>query len=181
MENSNQKEEIVKIQKKLLELDTKINKINSAIDKDKTKSKKHNSEEFDLNRVSEKAYKRTFWLMVFIVLGATIGNSLARWLLDRPDLELIPSNVFGFIKDVAYIFVIPVSIKIVGDKLPLMIEAFKLAREMRKDIKNDLQDDDDGYNNNQYEDYNYRQSDNSNNSDMNNNSNNNSNGPSGNF
>ena len=173
MESQNQKEEIVKIQKKLFELDTKINKINSAIDKDKTKSKKHNSEEFDLNRVSEKAYKRTFWLMVFIVLGATIGNSLARWLLDRPDLELIPSNVFGFIKDVAYIFVIPVSIKIVGDKLPLMIEAFKLAKEMRKDIKNDLQDDD---NNN--EDYNYRQG---NDLSSNNDPNSNSNGPSANF
>jgi hypothetical protein len=173
MESQNQKEEIVKIQKKLFELDTKINKINSVIDKDKTKNKKHNSEEFDLNRVSEKAYKRTFWLMVFIVLGATIGNSLARWLLDRPDLELIPSNVFGFIKDVAYIFVIPVSIKIVGDKLPLMIEAFKLAKEMRKDIKNDLQDDD---NNN--EDYNYRQG---NDLSSNNDPNSNSNGPSANF
>ncbi len=167
MENSNQKEEIIKIQKKLIELDTKINKINSALEKTKTKNKNQHSEEFDLNRVSEKAYKRTFWLMVFIVLGATIGNSMARWLLDRPDLELIPSNVFGFIKDVAYIFVIPVSIKIVGDKLPLMIEAFKLAREIKQDIKNDVNEDN-GYNNN---DYNYRQSNDLNNNDTNNNSN----------
>jgi uncharacterized membrane protein YbjE (DUF340 family) len=90
-----------------------------------------NAEEFDLNRVAEKAYKRTFWLMVMIIIGATIGNSVARWLSDNPNLELIPSNILNFIREVIYIFVIPVSIKIVGDKLPLIVEAIKGMRGVK--------------------------------------------------
>ena len=94
-----------------------------------------NAEEFDLNRVAEKAYKRTFWLMVMIIIGATIGNSVARWLSDNPTLELIPNNILNFIREVIYIFVIPVSIKIVGDKLPLIVEAIKGVSEIRTKSK----------------------------------------------
>jgi hypothetical protein len=98
-----------------------------------------NAEEFDLNRVAEKAYKRTFWLMVMIIIGATIGNSVARWLSDNPQLELIPSNILNFIREVIYIFVIPVSIKIVGDKLPLIVEAIRGVNDMRFKSSNDSQ------------------------------------------
>ena len=75
--------------------------------------------------------------MVFIVLGASVGNSVARWLLDNPTLELIPKTLFDFIKDVAYIFVIPVSIKIVGDKLPLVVEAIKGISSAKDILKKD--------------------------------------------
>lgn len=129
-------EEILKIQKKLIELDLKISEMKVEPEDEENKTKV-NSEEFDLNRVSEKAYKRTFWLMVFIVLGASVGNSVARWLLDNPTLELIPKTVFDFIKDVAYIFVIPVSIKIVGDKLPIIVEAMKSAQGFSQTINKD--------------------------------------------
>jgi hypothetical protein len=97
-----------------------------------------NAEEFDLNRVAEKAYKRTFWLMVMIIIGATIGNSVARWLSDNPNLELIPNNILNFIREVIYIFVIPVSIKIVGDKLPLIVEAIRGVNDMRFKNSNDI-------------------------------------------
>lgn len=121
-------DEILKIQKKLIEIDLRLSHLNDETNLSievKPKSSKISEEEFDLNRVSEKAYKRTFWLMVFIVLGASVGNSAARWLLDNPTLELIPKTVFDFIKDVAYIFVIPVSIKIIGDKVPIIVDLIK--------------------------------------------------------
>lgn len=133
-------EEILKIQKKLIEIDLKLSQLNDIGDSSvevKLKGSKISEEEFDLNRVSEKAYKRTFWLMVFIVLGASVGNSVARWLLDNPTLELIPKTLFDFIKDVAYIFVIPVSIKIVGDKLPLVVEAIKGISSAKDILKKD--------------------------------------------
>lgn len=80
-------------------------------------------EEQDLSRVAEKTYKRTFWLMVFLVLSASFGNAGARWISGDSNLELIPKTVFDFIKDVIYVFVIPVTIKIVGDQAPIMINA----------------------------------------------------------
>lgn len=126
----NQETEITKLAEEIKVLHKKI---------DSTEANKKkavvNSEEFDLNRVAEKAYKRTFWLMVMIIIGATIGNSVARWLSDNPQLELIPNNILNFIREVIYIFVIPVSIKIVGDKLPLIVEAIKGVSEIRTKSK----------------------------------------------
>lgn len=80
-------------------------------------------EEQDLSRVAEKTYKRTFWLMVFLVISASFGNAVARWISGDSHLELIPKNIFDFIKDVIYVFIIPVTIKIVGDQAPVMINA----------------------------------------------------------
>jgi len=81
------------------------------------------SEEMDLSRVAEKTYKRTFWLMVFLVLSASFGNAVARYVSGDSHLELIPKNIFDFIKDVIYVFVIPITIKIVGDQAPAMVNA----------------------------------------------------------
>jgi hypothetical protein len=41
------------------------------------------------------------------------------------------NNILNFIREVIYIFVIPVSIKIVGDKLPLIVEAIKGMRGVK--------------------------------------------------
>lgn len=137
-------EEILKIQKKLIEIDIHLGQLNEQVqtppDIESIKQKKESDAEFDLNRVAEKAYKRTFWLMVFVVLGASVGNSMARWILGDPNLELIPKTVFEFIKDVAYIFVIPVSIKIVGDKLPMVIEMLKNAGSLSSELKKQMDD-----------------------------------------
>ena len=130
----NQEAEISKLTEEIQVLHKKIE--SNELAKKKTVI---NAEEFDLNRVAEKAYKRTFWLMVMIIIGATIGNSVARWLSDNPTLELIPNNILNFIREVIYIFVIPVSIKIVGDKLPLIVEAIKGIRDV-KSYKNNTDD-----------------------------------------
>ena len=95
-------------------------------------------EEHDLSRVAEKTYKRTFWLMVFLVLSASFGNAVARWISGDNHLELIPKTVFDFIKDVIYVFIIPVTIKIVGDKANLMINAFLAFRGIKAKSLSDV-------------------------------------------
>jgi hypothetical protein len=109
-------------------------------------------EEQDLSRVAEKTYKRTFWLMVFLVISASFGNAVARWISGDSHLELIPKNIFDFIKDVIYVFIIPVTIKIVGDQAPVMINAFLAFRGINptvtKEREIDHEDRDEKYKSN---------------------------------
>ena len=100
-------------------------------DKKVTAKSKIAKEEQDLARVAEKTYKRTFWLMVFLVLSASFGNAAARWISGDSNLELIPKNIFDFIKDIIYVFIIPVTIKIIGDQAPNVVNTILALRGMQ--------------------------------------------------
>lgn len=100
-------------------------------DKKVTAKSKIAQEEQDLARVAEKTYKRTFWLMVFLVLSASFGNAAARWISGDSNLELIPKNIFDFIKDIIYVFIIPVTIKIIGDQAPNVVNTILALRGMQ--------------------------------------------------
>ena len=80
-----------------------------------------------LDRISERVYNASFVLTAILILGATIGTASVRYLTGS-EIELVPDNVFKFIKEVLWIFAAPHTVKLVGDKLPLVIEALIAIR-----------------------------------------------------
>ena len=62
-----------------------------------------------------------------LIVAASIGTAIARYTLDSK-IELVPDNVFKFIERILWIFALPVSIKIIGDKLPLIVQAIVAVR-----------------------------------------------------
>ena len=54
---------------------------------------------------------------------------IASYLLGA-NIVLVSDNVFKFIKDTIYIFVIPLSIKIVGDRLPYVADIVRAWRSI---------------------------------------------------
>lgn len=83
------------------------------------------SAEERLATISEKVYLYFFYLVVSVVVGATIGTALVRFLTGNPTIELIPQSVFTFIIESGKPFILPVSIKIIGDFLPQATELMR--------------------------------------------------------
>ena len=84
-------------------------------------------QENKLDRISEKIYLWSFVLTAIVVLGATTGNMLASYTLGS-NIILVSDNVFKFIERALYVFVIPISIKIVGDRLPYVADIIRAWR-----------------------------------------------------
>jgi hypothetical protein len=82
-----------------------------------------------LDRISEKIYLWSFVLVAVVILIAIIGSMLASYLMEE-SIVLVPDNVFKFISQVLYVFVIPLSIKIVGDRLPYLAEIIRAWRSV---------------------------------------------------
>ena len=82
-----------------------------------------------LDRISERIYLWSFVLVAIVILGATTGNMIASYLLGA-NIVLVSDNVFKFIERALYVFVIPISIKIVGDKLPAIAEIIRAWRAL---------------------------------------------------
>jgi len=80
-----------------------------------------------LDRISERVYNASFVLTVILILGATIGTAIVRY-LSGTEIVLVPDNVFKFIKDVLWIFAIPQTVKLLGDKLPLIVQMMQAAK-----------------------------------------------------
>jgi hypothetical protein len=86
------------------------------------------NEKSRLNTISEKVYIWTFFLTTALVFLASIGTAIARWMSGNNSLELIPDNVFDFIKEVIFYFVVPISLKISGDTIPQLVEMFQILK-----------------------------------------------------
>ena len=56
-----------------------------------------------LDRISERVYNASFVVTVILIFTASIGTAIARYSLQS-DIELVPDNVFKFIKDVLWLF-----------------------------------------------------------------------------
>jgi len=84
-----------------------------------------------LEQISERVYSASYILTMALVIGTVISTALARWYSDNDSIQLIPAEVFGFIKDILWVFVLPVTVKIVGDKLPLVLQIVQAARGMQ--------------------------------------------------
>ena len=84
-----------------------------------------------LEQISERVYSASYILTMALVIGTVIATALARWYSDNDSIQLIPVEVFTFIKDILWVFVLPVTVKIVGDKLPLVLQIVQAARGMQ--------------------------------------------------
>lgn len=80
-----------------------------------------------LEKIAERVYNASFVITVILIVAASIGTAIARYTLDSK-IELVPDNVFKFIERILWIFALPVSIKIIGDKLPLVVQAIMVVR-----------------------------------------------------
>lgn len=87
-----------------------------------------------LEQISERVYSASYILTMALVIGTVIATALARWYSDNDTIQLIPAEVFGFIKDILWVFVLPVTVKIVGDKLPLVLQIVQAARGMQVSV-----------------------------------------------
>lgn len=84
-----------------------------------------------LEQISERVYSASYILTMALVIGTVVSTALARWYSDNDSIQLIPAEVFGFIKDILWVFVLPVTVKIAGDKLPLVLQIVQAARGMQ--------------------------------------------------
>lgn len=84
-------------------------------------------QEDKLEKIAERVYNASFVITVLLIVAASIGTAIARYTLDSK-IELVPDNVFKFIERILWIFALPVSIKIIGDKLPLIVQAIVAVR-----------------------------------------------------
>lgn len=75
-----------------------------------------------LETISERVYNASFILTVILILGATIGTATVRYITGS-EIILVPDNVFKFIEHIIWIFATPLTVKLVGDKLPLVVQA----------------------------------------------------------
>ena len=102
-----------------------------------------------LDRISERVYNASFVVTVILIFMASIGTAFVRYLgnnctLDNngvmqcvninANLILVPDNVFKFIKDVLWIFAIPQTVKLLGDKLPLIVSILREAKVSNNDL-----------------------------------------------
>ena len=76
----------------------------------------------------DKIAERIFWIFaiftILIFIVGSVGTAIARKTIS-PDIELIPVSLLNFHEHVLWVFVLPVSLKIGGDKLPELVAAFK--------------------------------------------------------
>lgn len=87
-----------------------------------------------LEQISERVYSASYILTMALVIGTVISTALARWYSDNDSIQLIPVEVFTFIKDILWVFVLPVTVKIAGDKLPLVLQIVQAARGMQVSV-----------------------------------------------
>lgn len=70
--------------------------------------------------IAESTYSKSFWAAICFVIGLVVLSVLG---------YSIPDEVINFVRDVIWIFVIPVTVKIIGvESLPKITE---LVRELR--------------------------------------------------
>lgn len=84
--------------------------------------------EAKLEKIAERVFNASFLLTVLLIIGATIGTGIARYTLQDTKFELVPDNVFKFVEHILWIFALPISIKIIGDKLPHVVQAITAIR-----------------------------------------------------
>lgn len=81
-----------------------------------------------LEKIAERVFNASFILTVLLIIAATIATAIARYTLQDSKFELVPDNVFRFVEHILWIFATPVSIKIVGDKMPHVVQALTAIR-----------------------------------------------------
>lgn len=102
-----------------------------------------------LDRISERVYNASFVVTVILIFTASIGTAFVRYLGNQcvidpqglmqcvnsnANLILVPDNVFKFIKDVLWIFAIPQTVKLLGDKLPVIVSLLREAKGTNNDL-----------------------------------------------
>lgn len=91
-----------------------------------------------LEKIAERVYNASFILTVILILGATIGTGIVRYIAGDSKIELVPDNVFKFIEHVLWIFAVPVGIKIIGDKLPLVVQSLQAWKGINFQFDNNI-------------------------------------------
>ena len=86
------------------------------------------AKEDKLDKIAERVYNASFVITVLLILGASIGTAVIRYISNDSKIELVSDNVFKFIEHILWIFALPVSVKIIGDRLPLVVQALQAWR-----------------------------------------------------
>lgn len=81
-----------------------------------------------LDRISERVYNASFLLAVLIILSAVFITGGIRLWSGNMDFELVPDNVYEFIERILWVFVMPITVKLVGDRLPIMLQVILALR-----------------------------------------------------
>ena len=82
-----------------------------------------------LDRISERIYLWSFILEALVILLATTGNMFASYMLGA-NIVLVSDNVFRHTEKALAVFVIPISIKLIGDKLPAVADIVRSWRSV---------------------------------------------------
>lgn len=93
-------------------------------------SEHEQKQEKKLDRISERVYNVSAIVSVVIIFFGTIVNGIVRYITGDYDFELIPQNILDFTMHNLWVFVTPLSIKLVGDKLPLILQIVQAFRGM---------------------------------------------------
>ena len=86
-----------------------------------------------LEQISERVYWQSFVFFCLVVTSAIAGTGLLRFYRD-PLVELVPANVLNFTERVIWVYVIPVTVKLLKDALPLLTGLIREIRELRAQI-----------------------------------------------
>lgn len=88
-----------------------------------------------LDRISERVYWQSFAFFCLVVLTAVIGTGLLRYYKDIM-AELIPKNVLDFTERVIWVYVIPITVKLIKESIPELVLLFQEIRLMKASILN---------------------------------------------
>lgn len=94
-------------------------------------SEHEQKQEKKLDTISERVYNVSAIVSLVIIFFGTIVNGIVRYLTGDYDFELIPQNILNFTMHNLWVFATPLSIKLVGNKLPLILQIVQAARGMQ--------------------------------------------------
>ena len=81
-----------------------------------------------LERISERVYNASFLVAVFVILMAVVVTGFIRYISGNIEFELVPTNVFEFVERILWVFVMPITVKLVGDRLPMLLQVILALR-----------------------------------------------------
>ncbi|HNF28332.1 MAG TPA: hypothetical protein PKV80_27960 [Leptospiraceae bacterium] len=88
-----------------------------------------------LEQISERVYWQSFAFFCFVVLTAIAGTGFLRFYKDSL-IELVPKNVLDFTERVIWVYVIPITVKVLKDSIPMLTGLVRELKELRAQISN---------------------------------------------
>lgn len=86
-----------------------------------------------LEKISERVYWQSFAFFCFIDLLAFVGSG---WLRYHKDVaaEFVPKTVLDFTEHVIWVYVIPITVKIIKESIPALTLLFQEIRKLKSSL-----------------------------------------------